>query len=415
MNRTLLATALFAFIALPATTVSSQSKPDTVSPQAWQVHQQAIVLDTHLDTPANFARPGWNILDNHTGDGSRSQVDLPRMKQGGLDGGFFAVFTEQGPRDEAGNHAARDHGLQRLMEIREMLAANPDSFELATTADDAICIEKSGKRVVFISMENASPLASDPSLLDFYYKQGLRMVGVAHFLNNDFGDSSTDPKGVEWHGLSPKGRELVARANHLGIVLDASHSSDDVLDQLLELSKAPIVLSHSASKAIFNHPRNVDDERLRKLAAKGGLIHVNAYGGYLIDLPKNPQRQTALDTLEKKYGPEEQMVDELQIKARQREEVAIDAKYPAPKASIDDFMRHLLHILDVVGPQHVGIGADWDGGGGVEGLADVSALSQITDRLLKAGYSEQDIDDIWGGNLLRVLSQVQAVAGSGKG
>jgi membrane dipeptidase len=238
-------------------------------------------------------------------------------------------------------------------------------------------------------------------------------VGIAHFLNNDLGDSSTDPKGLEWHGLSPKGRELVVRANQLGILLDASHSSDDVLDQLLELSKAPIVLSHSSSKAIFNHPRNVDDQRLRKLAAKGGLIHVNAYGGYLISEPKNPQREAALDALAKKYGPEEQLTEE-KIQARLRDQAEIDAKYPASKANIDDFMRHLLHILSVVGPQHVGIGADWDGGGGVDGLSDVSYLSQITERLLRAGYSEQDIDNIWGGNLLRVLRQVQAVGESGE-
>ncbi len=410
MNRTRLAAALVMFAALPALAATAQEKPAAVSAEAWQVHQRAIVLDTHLDTPANFGRPGWSILDDHARDGAFSQVDLPRMKEGGLDGGFWAVYTGQGPRDAAGNRAARDRGLKRLVQIREMLAAHPDSFELALTADDAVRIEKSGKRVVFVSMENASPLAGDPSLLEAYYRLGLRMVGVAHFLNNDFGDSATDPKGPEWHGLSPKGRELVAQANRLGIVLDASHSSDDVLDQLLELSKAPIVLSHSGSKAIFDHPRNVEDERLRKLAAKGGLIHVNAYGGYLIPAPKIPERQAALDALEEKYGSEGELTEE-KIQGWLREQARIDAKYPVPKASLDDFMRHLLHILDVVGPKHVGIGADWDGGGGVDGLQDVSDLPKITERLLQAGYSEQDIDDIWGGNLLRVLRQVQASAG----
>ena len=235
-----------------------------VSKQAQRIHREAIVLDTHLDTPANFVRPGWSILDNHAAHGTFSQVDLPRMREGGLDGGFWVVYTGQGARDVASNQAARDHGLLRLVQIREMLAAHADQFELALTADDAKRIEKSGKRVAFISIENAAPLASDPSLIDAWYKLGLRMLGVVHFLNNDFADSATDPKGPEWNGLSPKGRELVAQANRLGILLDASHASDDVLDQLLELSKAPVVLSHSGAKALYDHPRNVDDERLRK-------------------------------------------------------------------------------------------------------------------------------------------------------
>lgn len=381
----------------------------TVSTQAQRIHREAIVLDTHLDTPANFVRPGWSILDNHAAHGAFSQVDLPRMREGGLDGGFWVVYTGQGARNAAGNLAARDHGFLRLMQIREMLAAHADQFKLALTADDAKHIEKSGKRVAFISMENAAPLASDPSLLDAWYKLGLRMLGVVHFLNNDFADSATDPKGPEWSGLSPKGRELVAQANRLGILLDASHASDDVLDQLLELSKAPVVLSHSGAKALYDHPRNVDDERLRKLVGKGGLIHVNAYGGYLIEYPKIPGREAALEALDEKYGPEGELTGE-KIQARLREQAAIDAKYPLRKATLDDFMHHLLHILKVVGPKHVGIGADWDGGGGVDGLDDVSDLPKITERLLQAGYSEQDIRDIWGGNLLRVLAEAQAAA-----
>ncbi|MFT3761709.1 MAG: dipeptidase [Pseudoxanthomonas sp.] len=403
------ASTLFVVAMFCAAGAAAQQAPAEVSERAMQIHRRAIVLDTHLDTPANFGRPGWSILDNHKGDGGFSQVDLPRMQEGGLDGGFWAIFTDQGPRDVAGNREARDYGLHRLVQIHEMVAAHPDQFELASTADDAVRIEKAGKKVVFISMENASPLASDPSLLDAYYKLGLRMVGVAHFLNNDLGDSSTDPKGPEWHGLSPLGRQLVTRANELGILLDASHSSDDVLDQLLQTSKAPIVLSHSASKALFDHPRNVDDARLRKLAAKGGLIHVNAYGGYLVPIPKVPEREAAIAQLDEKYGPETELSEE-QIQARLREQALIDAKYPVPHGTFDDFMRHLLHILEVAGPKHVGIGADWDGGGGVDGMEDVSALPKITERLLQAGYTEQQIDDIWGGNLLRVLREVQAVA-----
>ncbi|WP_255402634.1 dipeptidase [Pseudoxanthomonas sp. CF125] len=385
------------------------SSDEQVGNAARALHEVALVLDTHLDTPSNLHRPGWSILDRHDQDGDFAQVDLPRMKEGGLDGGFWVVYTAQGARDAAGNRAARDHGLVRLAAIREMVAAHPQDFELALTADDAVRIEKSGKRVVFISMENAYPLASDPTLLSAYYALGLRMLGITHTSNNDFGDSSTDPVGAEWNGLSPRGRALVEEANRLGIVLDASHASDKVFDDLLELSKAPIVLSHTSAKALYLHPRNIDDERLRKLAAKGGVIHVNAYGGYLIPTPKNAARDAALAEWEKRVG-EYSALSPAQIQARLRERQEIYRKYPVAPATLDDYMRHLLHILKVAGPEHVGVGADWDGGGGVAGLEDVTALPRITERLLAAGYTESDIKNIWGGNLLRVLREVRAKA-----
>ncbi|KRG67623.1 dipeptidase [Pseudoxanthomonas dokdonensis] len=392
-------------LATAAITASAQE----VSARAQALHQQALVLDTHLDTPANFPRPGWDISDDHSHDGSYSQVDLPRMRKGGLDGGFWVIYTGQGARDAEGNRKARDHGLLRMTQIHEMLAAHPDTFELALSADDAERIAGQGKRVVFISMENASPLASDPSLLSAYHALGLRMLGITHVLNNDFGDSSTDKKGPEWNGLSPAGKALVAQANRLGIVLDGSHASDQVVEQLIALSKTPIVLSHTSAKDVFGHPRNIDDALLRKLAASGGVIHVNAYGGYLIDIPANPEREQALQALADQY-PDESQLSEADIaailKARQR----IDQQYPARQASFDDYMRHLLHILKVAGPEHVGIGADWDGGGGVLGLANVGDLPRITQALLDAGYSDAEIKGIWGGNLLRVLRAVQAGA-----
>lgn len=331
------------------------------------------------------------------------------MKEGGLDGGFWVIYTGQGARYALGNQAARDHGLIRLTEIREMLAAHSKDFELAKTANDAERIAALGKRVSFISMENASPLATDPSLLSVYYALGLRMLGITHVKNNDFGDSSTDAKGPEWHGLSPKGKALVAEANRLGLILDASHASDAVFDQLLEISKAPIVLSHTSADAEFDHPRNIDDARIKRLAEKGGVIHVNAYGGYLISIPKIPEREAALEALSDKYGDESDRT-EATIQKYLKERAAIEAKYPVPVATFDDYMRHLLHILKVAGPAHVGIGADWDGGGGVKGLEDVSALPRITERLLAAGYSEADIKAIWGGNLLRVLRAVEAAS-----
>ncbi|WP_334180479.1 dipeptidase [Pseudoxanthomonas sp.] len=389
--------------------ICSDGAAASESVDARRVHEDAIVLDTHLDTPANFRRPGWSIADNHQHEGDLSQVDFPRMKAGGLDGGFWVIYTAQGARDEAGKRAARDHGLDRLVSIREMLAANPGDIELALTAEDAERIARTGKRVSFISMENAAPLASDPSLLTAYYGLGLRMLGITHVRNNDFGDSSTDPAGPEWKGLSPAGRALVAEANRLGIVLDASHASDAVFDQLLAISRAPIVLSHTSADALYDHPRNIDDARLRQLAAKGGVIHVNAYGGYLINIPKIPEREAAMDALGEKYGPESTLSTD-RVTAYLAERQVIEARYPVKRATFDDYMAHLLHILKVAGVDHVGIGADWDGGGGVAGMEDVSALPRITEALLAAGYTEQDVRKIWSGNLLRVIRQAQAMA-----
>ncbi len=377
--------------------------------QATDIQRGMLTLDTHMDTPANFHRTGWSILDEHHGDDS--QVDLPRMQRGAFDGGFFAIYTEQGERTPQSNRAARDAGLNRLIEIKQMLAANSSQFELALAPDDAKRIKAAGKHVVFISMENATPLASDPSLLEFYHREGLRLISLAHFLDNEFADSSTDPKGPEWHGISPAGKQLVAEANRLGIVLDQSHASDDVFDQLIELSKTPIILSHSSSKAVFNHPRNLDDARLRVLAAHGGVIQVNCYGGYLIDIPKSEARKRAEAELDAKYGDSEALpADKFnEYLAAQR---AIDAKYPLKHATIDDFFRHLDHILAVVGPAHVGIGMDWDGGGGVDGMESVADLPKITRHLLAKGYSEAQIADIWGGNVMRVLQQAEDYAGT---
>ncbi|WP_330216184.1 dipeptidase [Pseudomonas sp. AM8] len=376
----------------------------TVSPTTLALHQRLLVLDSHLDTPLTLTRPGWNILERHDYRQDGSQVDLPRMREGGLDGGFFAVYTPQGPRTEEGRAYASAYGLATLTRIRDVIDRNPDSFALALTAADARRIAAQGKRVVFISMENADPLSSDPELLNTYYRQGLRMLGLVHFMNNDLADSATALP--EWKGLSPKGRDLVQRANRLGILLDVSHASDAVFDQMLALSSAPLIASHSSSRAVNPHPRNLDDNRVRQLAAKGGVIQVNAYSDYLIPLTPNPDRNKAMAALGARFHNLAALSPE-QVKALYQERDSLNQRFAQPKASLDVFMKHLLHLLEVAGPDHVGIGADWDGGGGVSGLDDVSQLPVITQRLLDAGYSEVQIANIWSGNLLRVLQAAQ--------
>lgn len=394
---------LAAHLALLAGFLIAPAHADVPS-NARALHERLLVLDTHLDTALHFTRPGWSIVDSHDFDSDLSQVDYPRMVAGGLDGGFWVIYTAQGPRTPEGLQAARDSALMTTARLREMVARHHDKFELALSAGDASRIEKSGKRVVYLSMENGYPLGKDISLLRTFYELGVRMFGPVHFANNDLADSATDPKGPEWHGLSPLGKEVVAEANRLGIVLDASHASDDVLDQLIELSQTPIVLSHSACRALTDHPRNVDDERLRKLAAAGGVIQINSV--YITPAYKNAEHEKEVAALEARYGRMYTLPAE-KVAEFARERRAIDAKYGVPRATFDDFLRHLLHALKVVGPDHVGIGADWDGGGGVEGMNDVAALPRITEALLAAGYSEQDLAKIWGGNVLRVLRSAE--------
>lgn len=387
-------------VALLCAVAASGVPPD--AREARRIHERALTLDTHLDTASHLARPDWSIFEPHAYERDLSQVDLPRMIAGGLDGGFWAIYLAQGERTPAARAQARDAALRIALRLRELALRNPKQFELATTSRDAARIAAAGKRVVYLSMENGYPLGEDATLLATFHTLGVRMFGPVHFLNNDLGDSATDPKGPEWHGLSPLGRTVVSEANRLGIVLDASHASDDVFDQLLELSKAPIILSHSGCKAVYDHPRNIDDERLRRLARAGGVISLNSLGAYLVPVEVSDERKAALAELNARYGRLSTLTSaEVATLAAARAD--IDRRFPVRKATFEDYLAHLLHALRVVGPDHVGIGADWDGGGGVEGLQDVAALPRITERLLAAGYSPADIEKIWSGNVLRVL------------
>jgi membrane dipeptidase len=381
----------------------------TAPPDPRAVHERVLTLDSHLDTPANSVlRPGWDITVRHEVAQDGTNVDLPRMIEGGLDGGFFVVYTPQGPRTPEAEAAALAAAKARIALIGAIVSDHPQQFAMALRADDAAPIAAAGKRVVFISMENAYPISSHLEELDWFYAQGLRMAGPVHFRNNDLADSSTDPGGPQWHGLSEAGRRFVAEANRLGIILDASHASDDVLDQMLDLSTTPVILSHSGCKAIYDHPRNVDDEHLRRVAAKGGVIQMNALGAYLEALPPTPERSAALAALNAEFGADSEDVAPLRRADYLARRAEIERTFPAARSSFEVYMRHVLHALEVVGPEHVGIGADWDGGGGVDGLADVAAAPRITEALITAGYSERDIANIWSGNLLRVLRAVEA-------
>lgn len=393
----LLASASFAHAATP---------PDAKKPPHRILHENLLVLDTHFDTPANMAAPHFDITDrHHPEDGS--QVDYPRMVEGGVDGGVFVIFTPQGARGPAGNAEARDYAILRATVIREMVARHGELFQLATRAEEAETISKAGKRFVYISLENGAPVAGDLSLMKTFYDLGARMMSPVHVLNNDLSDSSTDPKGAEWGGLSPKGREFVAQANRLGILIDGSHASDTATRQMIELSKTPIILSHSGVKAIYDHPRNVDDDLLRALAAKGGVIQLNAFSAYMIDTPRIPERSAALAELEKAYGQARDVPPEKR-EAYRAARKAIEDKWPLPRATVDDLVKHIVHAAKVAGKDHIGVSGDFDGGGGVAGFEDITDFPSLTEKLIAAGFTQEDLAKFWGGNALRVMKAAEA-------
>lgn len=403
MTRLLLAACALA-IAMPAA-----AAPAKVSAKAMAIHQRLMTLDTHLDTPAGIDSPrGFDITKRHDVMRDGSQVDLPRMKAGGLDGGFWVIYMPQGPLTPEGYARVRDAALLRALSIREMVARHPDRFELALRADDAPRIHAKGKTVVFMSMENSYELGDDLTLMDTFYKLGVRMMSPAHNGTNQLADSANPgPLGNKWSGLSPMGKAFVKRANELGVILDGSHASDEAIEQMIDLSATPVVLSHHGAEALNDHPRNLPDRLLKKMAAKGGVIHMNTL--FLKTLPPSPERVKAMAALTAKYGnPRELKGDKAEAYFDEME--ALNRKHPAPMADFEDYMAQVLYCLKLLGVDHVGIGADWDGGGGVHGLNDVSQLPRVTERLLKEGYTEADLAKIWSGNTLRVMKVVEAHA-----
>lgn len=391
-------------VANKAVAEASQSSPRTA---AEELHHRLLVLDTHLDTPAYFHTPEYTFSKRGNFDTDGTHVDLPRMNEGGLDGGFWVIFLPQGPLDEASYLKARNVALLRQMSIRELAARYHEDVELAFSAADAKRIAASGKKIVFHSLENSYPLGTDISMLETLYAGGLRMAAPVHFRNNQLADSATDVHAV-YGGLSPLGEEFVREANRLGIILDGSHASDDVVRDMLSLSTAPIILSHSGPKGVYDHARNVPDDILLAIAEAGGVIQINAYGSYLEPLPASAERLAALAKLEAEFGSDTSSMDEATRAAYRAAYDEVNRAYPATRSTFEKFMEHMLYTLDLVGPEHVGIGADWDGGGGVDGMKDITDLPKITAALLEAGYSEEDIANIWSGNVLRLMEAVEA-------
>ncbi|MCK4748957.1 MAG: dipeptidase [Bacteroidales bacterium] len=378
-----------------------------IEKKAARIHAAALTVDSHTDTPLRITRPGFDFGERNDPRETRSKIDLPRMKEGGMDGIYFAVFVGQGPRTPEGNEKAKQEALEITESVYTTVEQFPDDLEVATTAADLKRIAGKGKHAIYIGMENGYPIGNDIDLLDLYYDKGIRYITLVHSHNNDICDSSTDT--IEHGGLSAFGEEVVARMNDLGIMIDVSHASDDSFYDLIELSRAPIIASHSCARALCDNPRNLSDEMLMKLREKDGVIQMCILSAYVKTPDPYPERDSARQAVYMKHGNYYEL-DEAGKEAFLVDWFALDRDFPRQMATVKDAVDHIDHIVDLIGIDYVGIGTDFDGGGGLADCFDVSEMGNITLELVRRGYTAREIKKIWGGNLTRVLKAVEEAA-----
>jgi membrane dipeptidase len=368
--------------------------------QARQIHSEILTLDSHTDTPLMLGRRGLDLgvhNDPHRGGG---KLDFPRMKEGGLNSAFFAVFLGQGESTPEAWDIAHQRALGLFETIHNALEQNSDLAELALTPDDAYRLKEKGKKAIYIGLENAYPIGEDLSRLETYYDLGARYVTLSHTRNNHFSDSSDDREGPEHGGLSEMGHELVKKINRMGMMVDVSHISDDAFYDVIEMSTAPVIASHSNARSVYDHPRNLNDDMLKALAENGGVVQLCFL--YVTELPPNPPRDSARADLRERYNNFQNLTDEQMEEAR-AEWYAIDRDFPSQLPTVSDIIDHLDYIVDLIGIDHVGIGSDFDGGGQLEDCYDVSEMHNLTVEMLRRGYSKEDIEKIWSGNFMRVF------------
>ena len=341
------------------------------------IHDRVITLDTHADiNTSNFT-----ATNNYTQD-LDTQVNLPKMETGGLDVAWFIVYTGQGPLDEEGYAAAYANAIDKFDAIHRLAEEiAPDKIELAYTSADVRRIAASGKKVAMIGIENAYPIGTDMSRIEEFYDRGGRYMSLAHNGHSQFSDSQTGEATNDYlhGGLSQMGRQAIAEMNRLGIMIDVSHPSKDSIMQSIELSRAPVIASHSSARALTDHTRNLDDEMLYAIRDNNGVAQATAFHTYV-----NEARRSFL--------------------AEGNDNVL------APVATVSDFIDHVDYMVELIGLDHVGISSDFDGGGGIEGWNDASETFNVTLELVRRGYTEEEIARLWSGNLLRVLDEVQRIA-----
>lgn len=384
----------------------------TVEQRALDLHRRMLTVDTHCDTPFNLLRTDWKIGDRHDGADRRSgKIDLPRMREGGLDAEFFAAFVGQGPRTPEGYGRAKDRALQAIEAVRKMTEEYPAEIGLALIPDDARRLKKEGLLSAFIGMENGYPLGLDVSLVEFFFDRGVRYITLCHSSDNDICDSSTDRRDPQDNGLSDFGRKIVEECNRVGMMVDISHASDKSFFDVLAVTKAPVIASHSSARAVCDNPRNLSDDMLRALARNGGVIQICFLSAYVKAPVPNPERDAAMKALEAKHGPLRAVQDEALRAQAMAEREAIYREFPPDRATVADLVGHIDHVKKVIGVDYVGIGTDFDGGGGVDGCDDVSGMIHVTEELIRRGYTDREIEKIWGGNFIRVFQKTLDLAG----
>jgi membrane dipeptidase len=380
-------------------------EPIVISDQARRVHAAAIVVDTHADTTQRLVAPGGFDLGLRHSDGN---VDIPRMRQGGLGAQFFSIWI---PSDVTGPAAVK-RSLQQIDAIREAVRTHPGDFVLATTADGIRQAHKQHRIAALMGVEGGHMIDNDLGVLRMYATLGVRYLTLTHFKNNDWADSSTDKPAHD--GLTPFGKDVVRELNRLGMMVDVSHVADKTFYDAIEVSKAPVIASHSSCRAISNHARNMTDDMLRALAKNGGVVMINYEVSFLSEEYRVASEKTSggvvaqLAALSKKCGGDEacSTLESARINTEAMNNGTL------PKVSWEKIIEHIDHAVKVAGADHVGLGSDFDGATMPIGMEDASKLPKITDALLKKGYSESDIEKILGGNILRVMEQVEKVKGS---
>ncbi len=399
---------------------------DQLISKAKAIHDRVITLDTHCDIDVK------NFTDsiNYTQD-LDSQVTLPKMKKGGLDVAWFIVYTGQDSLTVDGYAKAYENAMAKFNAIHKLVnEIAPDQIELATTSDDVRRIQNTGKKVAMIGIENAYPIGLDINNVKVFYDLGGRYMSLAHNGHSQLSDSNTgEDDGVWLHGgLSDFGKEVLKEMNRYGIMIDVSHPSKEAMKQMLALTKAPIIASHSSARALCDHSRNLDDEQLEWIKQNGGVVQTVALGSY-VSKEKSEARDTKLKPIRieiaESMGLQWYDWDELKLldKKTQAKFFGIRSKITAiadekaksiagfpPAVNVSDFVDHIDYMVEKIGIDHVGISSDFDGGGGIEGWNNASETFNVTLKLVRRGYTEADIGKLWSGNLLRVLDEVEAVA-----
>ncbi len=394
--------------------------------KAKEIHQKVITIDTHDDINIKNFTDSINYTQR-----LESQVNLPKMKEGGLDVAWFIVYTGQDSLNEAGYIKAYENAMSKFNAIHRLVNDYaPDQVELALTSDDVRRINASGKKIAMIGVENGYPIGTDISNVKKFYDLGARYMSLSHNGHSQLSDSNTGENDNIWlhNGLSELGREVVSEMNKYGIMVDISHPSKEAIKQMISLSKAPVIASHSSARALCDHSRNLDDELLKMIKENGGVVQTVALGAY-VNAEKSKANENAnkelYHTIAKELNTEFLEWDEYSKLSEEEQDVYFDLyqkilKIAAtrnkeinekfPPVNIADFVDHIDYLVKLIGIEHVGISSDFDGGGGIEGWKDAAETFNVTLELVKRGYTEDQIDMIWSGNLLRVLDQVQKVA-----